>query len=147
MDKVSLLATPKVPDDAVLVIAGPRAPFLDPERQAIQEYLDRGARSSSCLTRCQDPGLGEVISSWGVQVGEDQVIDPGRAYVGDPRPILPLPQNGHRITATLPDLILPEARSVTIEARHRQRDRHRPPPHLLGPGLGGDELQRGGRPP
>jgi ABC-type uncharacterized transport system involved in gliding motility auxiliary subunit len=116
VDKVSLLATPKVPDDAaVLVIAGPRAPFLDPERQAVQEYLDRGGKVFLLLDPRQDPGLGEVISSWGVQVGEDQVIDPGRAYVGDPRAILPLPQNGHRITATLPDLILPEARSVTIK--------------------------------
>ena len=117
VDKLSLLATPKVPDDAaVLVIAGPRAPFLDPERQAVQEYLDRGGKVFLLLDPRQDTGLGDARLRLG-GAGRRRPGDRSRGATtsATPRAILPLPQTGHRITASLPDLILPGPRSVTIK--------------------------------
>ncbi len=45
VDKLSLLAAQRVPEDAaVVVVAGPRAPFLEPERQALNDYLNNGGK-------------------------------------------------------------------------------------------------------
>jgi ABC-type uncharacterized transport system involved in gliding motility auxiliary subunit len=116
VEDLSLLATQKVPDDAnVVVVAGPRAPFLDPEKQALTEYLDRGGKVFFLIDPRQDTGLSDLLGSWYVQVDDDLVIDPGRNYMGDALSILPVPQSGHRITTSLPDLILPGTRSVTVK--------------------------------
>lgn len=116
VDKLSLLATQRVPEDAaVLVVAGPRAPFLDPERQALEDYLSGGGKLLLLLDPRQDAGLGDLLDRWSVVVGNDLVVDPGRNYVGDPLALLPQPQSGHRITTSLPDLILPGTRSVSIK--------------------------------
>jgi ABC-type uncharacterized transport system involved in gliding motility auxiliary subunit len=116
VDKLSLLATQTVPADAaVVVIAGPRAPFLDPEKQALQDYLDRGGKVFMLLDPRQDIGLNDVLDKWYVQLSDDLVIDPGRNYIGDPLALLPSPQSSHRITSSLPDLILPGTRSVSVK--------------------------------
>jgi ABC-type uncharacterized transport system involved in gliding motility auxiliary subunit len=116
VDKVSLLATQKVPDDAaVVIIAGPRAPFLDPERQALKDYLDRGGKVFLLVDPRQDTGLTDVLAGWYVTLDDDLVIDPGRNYLGDAGALLPMPQSGHRITTSLPDLIMPGTRSVTVK--------------------------------
>jgi hypothetical protein len=41
------------------------------------------------------------------------VVDPGRNYIGDPLSPAPLPQSGHRISSSLPDVLLPGSRTVT----------------------------------
>ncbi len=116
VEDLSLLATQKVPDDAnVVVVAGPRAPFLDPEKQALKDYLDRGGKVFFLIDPRQDTGLSDLLGGWYVQVDDDLVIDPGRNYMGDALSILPMPQSGHRITTSLPDLILPGTRSVTVK--------------------------------
>jgi ABC-type uncharacterized transport system involved in gliding motility auxiliary subunit len=116
VEDLTLLATQKVPDDAsVVVVAGPRAPLLDPEKQALQDYLDRGGKVFFLVDPRQDTGLSDLLSSWYVQLDDDLVIDPGRNYLGDALSILPSPQSGHRITTSLPDLILPGTRSVTVK--------------------------------
>ncbi|HEX2032860.1 MAG TPA: DUF4350 domain-containing protein [Chloroflexota bacterium] len=115
VEKLSLLASPTVPEDAaVVVIAGPRTAFLDAERQALDEYLNRGGHVLLLLDPRQDAALGELLSRWYVQVGDDFLIDTGRSLPGDPLTILPLPQSGHRIASSLPDVVLPGARSVSI---------------------------------
>ena len=116
VEDLSLLATQKVPDDAsVVVVAGPRAPFLDPEKQALKDYLDRGGKVFFLVDPRQDTGLSDLLSGWYVGLDDDLVIDPGRNYLGDALSILPSPQSGHRITTSLPDLILPGTRSVTVK--------------------------------
>ncbi len=117
VEKLSLLATQKVPDDAaVLIIAGPRAPLLEPERRAIEEYLDRGGHILYLAEPRQDVGLGDLLDRWYLKLEDNIVVDPGRNYIGDPLTPAPLPQPGHRISTSLPDLILPGSRSITIKS-------------------------------
>ena len=117
MEKLSLLATQKVPDDAaVVVIAGPRAPLLDPEKQAIAEYVDRGGHVFLLAEPRQDVGLVDLLNSWYLMLDDDIVVDPGRNYIGDPLSPAPIPQPGHRISTSLPDVLLPGSRSVTIKS-------------------------------
>lgn len=75
----------KVPTDAAaLIIAGPETPLTAPERQAIQEYLDqRGGRVLLSFKPRVQTGLESMVSKYGVQVGQDLVIDPGRNIQND----------------------------------------------------------------
>ncbi len=118
VDKLSLLATGnKVPDDAAaVIIAGLRAPLLDPEKQALDDYLNNRGGHLLVLAepRTDLDGLNDLLARWYVKVDDDIVIDPGRSYPGDPLTPAPIPQTGHRISSSLPDLLLPGARSVTI---------------------------------
>ncbi|MGH2353602.1 MAG: GldG family protein [Chloroflexota bacterium] len=115
VEKLSLLAAQQVPDDAaVLIIAGPRAPLLEAERQALDDYLNQGGHVLLLIDPRQDAGLDDLLSRWHVDLGDDLVIDPERNYLGDPLALLPVPQPGHRITASLSQLLMPGARSTSI---------------------------------
>jgi ABC-type uncharacterized transport system involved in gliding motility auxiliary subunit len=117
VDTLSLITTGKVPDDAaVVIIAGPRAPLLDPEKQALDDYLNnRGGHVLLLTEPRQDVGLQPLLDKWYVQLDNDIVVDPGRNYIGDPLSPAPIPQTGHRISTSLPDVLMPGARSVTIK--------------------------------
>ncbi|HET6317577.1 MAG TPA: DUF4350 domain-containing protein [Chloroflexota bacterium] len=116
VDKLSFFATPRVPDDAaVLVVAGPKAPLLDNERDAIKEYLDRGGKLMFLAEPRQDVGMAPLLEQWSLQLDNDLVVDPGRSLQNDPFTPAPVPQAGHRITVTLSDLILPLARSIQVK--------------------------------
>ena len=114
VEKLSLLQTQNVPDDAaVVIIAGPRAPLLDPEKQALDTYLDKGGKILYLAEPRQDVGLDPLLDKWQLKLDDDIVIDPGRNYIGDPLSPAPVPQTGHRISTSLPDLLLPGSRSVS----------------------------------
>lgn len=77
-----------VPRDAdLLVVAGPQAALLAPERDAIDRYLAGGGHALVLLdpviprlgAPAADLGLGGVLASWGVKAENDIVIDPGNA--------------------------------------------------------------------
>jgi ABC-type uncharacterized transport system involved in gliding motility auxiliary subunit len=115
VDKLNLLTTPRVPDDAaVLVIAGPRSPFSDAERQALADYLGRGGHVFFLAERGQDVGLAPLFEQWHVSINNDVVVEEERAYLGDPLTPVPVVQGGHRISSSLPNLLLPASRSVAI---------------------------------
>lgn len=66
----------EVPRDcAVLMIAGPRFPFLDPEVDAVRSYLERGGSVIAFLDPLYESGLEGLLKEWGVEVGSDFVID------------------------------------------------------------------------
>jgi len=116
VEKLSLLTSPRVPDDAqVVVIAGPKAPLLDSERQALDEYLARGGHVLFLAEPRQDVGLTSLLETWNVTLGNDLVVDPGRSLPNDPFTPAPLPQPGHRISTSLTDVLLPGARSMTVK--------------------------------
>lgn len=115
VEKLSFLSTDRVPDDAaVLVLAGPRAPLLDHERQAIADYLTRGGHVLFLAEQGANVGMAPLLEQWYITLGNDLVVDLGRSLPGDPLTPAPIPQPGHRISATLPDLLFPGARSVSI---------------------------------
>jgi ABC-type uncharacterized transport system involved in gliding motility auxiliary subunit len=79
------LGQPDVPEGTdLLVVAGARARFAEPELQAFGRYLDRGGRMLVLLDPELAPGGGLLetgLESWldayGVKVGADIVVDPG----------------------------------------------------------------------
>ncbi len=121
VEKTSLLGGSVPADCDLLVVAGPKVPFTAAEKAALTAYLDKGGRALVMLdpvlgARAQPSGLEDLVKAYGVQVGNDLVIDPGRrlpffdlsaVYVSDFRahPVV----NGMQGLAVL----LPVARSVT----------------------------------
>jgi ABC-type uncharacterized transport system involved in gliding motility auxiliary subunit len=121
IQKTSVLAGSVPGDCDLLVIAGPKAPYTDAEKAALQTYLDKGGRAFVMLdpviaAQQRPSGLVELLKGYGVQVNDDLVIDPARrlpffdlsaVYVTDFRshPVV----NGLQGLAVL----LPVARSVT----------------------------------
>jgi ABC-type uncharacterized transport system involved in gliding motility auxiliary subunit len=73
-----LLATAgDVPEDAdALVIAGPTRPFLAEERQALERYLARGGAMLVMLDPRAQTNLYEDLLRWGIDVGDDVIVDP-----------------------------------------------------------------------
>ena len=74
-----------VPDDAnALVIAGPRHDLLPGELQAIGAYVDRGGALLIMLDPQTAPSLVAFLRGYGVQVGDDVIVDPeNRMFAGD----------------------------------------------------------------
>ena len=71
-----------------VVVAGPRTAFTEPELAVLQTYLDGGGHALFFLDveflpggsrRESDFGLGPLLSSYGVTLGNDVVIDPKNA--------------------------------------------------------------------
>ncbi|HVN31902.1 MAG TPA: GldG family protein [Thermoanaerobaculaceae bacterium] len=121
VEKTALLSGSVPADCDLLVIAGPRAPFTDPEKSALSGYLEKGGRALVLLdpvlgAQQRPSGLEEFLKTCGVQVNDDLVIDPSRklpffdvsaVYVTDFR--------SHPVVDGLQGLavLLPVARSVT----------------------------------
>jgi ABC-type uncharacterized transport system involved in gliding motility auxiliary subunit len=113
-----------VPDDTALIaIAGPTTGFLEPELAALATYLDGGGRAIILL----DPvvsdgamvttGLEELLEMYGVEVGDDIVVDPANPipFYG-PETIFVEAYGEHTTTRSLAEaavpVIVPLARSV-----------------------------------
>ncbi len=82
------LGKSEVPKDAdLVVVAGPRAALLDPEISALDRYLAGGGHVLLLLDPVipkpggpkPDFGLSSLLSSWGVKLDQDIVVDPGNA--------------------------------------------------------------------
>ena len=83
---LGLLGDKPVPADCnLLIIAGPRTLFPNPELQKIDQYLSQGGRLLLLLdySSIQHPtGLEDILRHWGVNVGNDIVQDPQRTMSG-----------------------------------------------------------------
>lgn len=86
--KWSSLGKSDLPADAtVIVVAGPRTGFLEPESGALSKFLAAGGRAlvmlDPVLPRAGSPptdlGVGAVIAEYGVKLNNDIVIDPANA--------------------------------------------------------------------
>jgi gliding motility-associatede transport system auxiliary component len=83
VEKTTLLSGAVPADCDLLVIAGPKAPFTDPEKAALEAYLDKGGRALVMLDpvlgdRAQSSGLEELLKGHGVEVDNDLVVDPSK---------------------------------------------------------------------
>lgn len=115
---VALMDSNRVPADcAVLVIAGPQTPFLAPEIEAVKNYLDGGG-AVYILTDPDAPSFAEVVSDWGITVGNDLIVDfsgVGRLFGGGPNMPVVAEYADHAITKDFAFMTAyPEARSVTV---------------------------------
>jgi hypothetical protein len=106
----------EIPDCHVLIIAGPRDPFLPDELAKIDRYLKQGGRLWVMFNHqgVERPlGLEKMLENWGVEVGRNAVIDPEHTITRSDMVISQF--GGHPITKPLIEsslyMVLP--RSVT----------------------------------
>ena len=82
VDTVVLAQTGEVPSDAsVVVVAGPTIDYLPGEIDALRAYLEQGGKvlflidPASSATAIAQPNLISFISEWGIELGDDVVVD------------------------------------------------------------------------
>jgi ABC-type uncharacterized transport system involved in gliding motility auxiliary subunit len=123
----SSLGKDTLPADAsAIVVAGPKAAFLPPEVGALQKYADGGGRILLMLDPVlpeagappADLGFGGFLSTYGIKLGNDIVIDPANAVpmVG-PETVIANDYGLHPIVRSLSEeglpVVFPLARSVS----------------------------------
>lgn len=75
-DSLFLARSERVPADcAVLIIAGPRTPFLPTEVEALRAYMQEGGAVLALLDPLYESGLEPLLAEWGVVLGDNFVID------------------------------------------------------------------------
>lgn len=110
-----LASTGAVPDDAsAVVLAGSRRPLLAEEQKALEAYLARGGALLVLVDPHVNTDLVQQLSAWGVDLGDDVVIDRRLALFG--RAMSPFAEKydtAHEITRSLRDpTLFHEVRSV-----------------------------------
>lgn len=121
---LNLLASNKVPEDAeVIVIAGPRKPLAQNEVDLLSTYVGSGGglvvmcepSIIAGFTKEEDPLAQYLGQTWGIDLGEDMVVDLTSNQAFAP---YAAQYGSHAITNKLERLAsqFPTARSVSIEA-------------------------------
>ncbi|HVH20720.1 MAG TPA: Gldg family protein [Myxococcota bacterium] len=110
-----LASTGEVPADAdAVIIAGPRRPLLPEETKALEAYLAKGGAVLVLLDPRVHTEFVAQLASWGVELGDDVVIDRTLALFG--RAMSPFADSydpAHEITRGLRDpTLFHEVRSV-----------------------------------
>lgn len=73
---LNLVQSKTVPDDcSVLVIAGPKFAFLQPEVDAVDHYVDAGGKLFLMIDPEVDSGFEKKFAKWKIQVDEDAAVD------------------------------------------------------------------------
>ncbi len=83
----------EIPSDcSLLVIAGPKNDYLEPEVDAIKKYLAGGGRALIMLDAAVEvPNLAKMLSEWNIKARDDLVIDENPvAQIFGTRPEMPL---------------------------------------------------------
>ena len=115
---VNLVSTNQAPSDAtVLVVAGPKQSLFPQEAAMIGKFLDEGGKVMLLLDPDTKPELGEVMKKWGVELGNDTVIDAsgvGRLFGTGPAVPLVTEYGAHPINRSFEGSMtfFPLARSV-----------------------------------
>jgi len=116
----NLLQQENVPADAsAVVIAGPMKPVAEHEQRALKAYLARGGKVMLMLDPLIDTGMEEFAKAYGIEVGNDVVIDRmSRLFGGSERIPVVVQYGAHKITNgfELPTFF-PDARSVTASPK------------------------------
>jgi ABC-type uncharacterized transport system involved in gliding motility auxiliary subunit len=102
VEPLLLAAKGDVPEDAdVLVVAGPTQPFHPTEKEALKRYLGRGGALLVLLDPRAQTDLYDALAEWGVDIGDDVVVDRVQGLFG--RPVSPFAAEypPHPITAGL----------------------------------------------
>ncbi len=75
----TLLEHSMVPAEVkLIVIAGPKRRFHETEVLLLQKYLELGGSCLFLLDPLSETGLENLLQNWGVQLGNDVVVDPSR---------------------------------------------------------------------
>jgi len=103
----------------VLVIAGAQRPLLDPERQALEDFLARGGRLLALLDPMVNIGLDDLFLKWGVIVDDTVMVDTNpmgqMMGLGAVTPlIIPVPDVTHPIIENLGLTVFHTSRTVRV---------------------------------
>jgi ABC-type uncharacterized transport system involved in gliding motility auxiliary subunit len=113
--ELNLLQQAEVPADAaVVIVTGPQKSLFPQEIESLKTFLDAGGRLMVFLDPYHDGGLTELLKGYGVETGDDIVVDKlSRAFGGTYLMPVVMQYGAHRITEFF-DLatFYPEARSV-----------------------------------
>ncbi len=91
-----------VPADAdVVIVAGPTRPMLEVEHAALQRYAERGGALLVMVDPRANTDLFARLEAWGVEVGEDVVVDLVGGMVGTPTTPFAKDYGPHPITDDL----------------------------------------------
>lgn len=114
VETLLLAATGDVPEDAeVVVVAGATRPLLTEESRALERYLERGGALWVGIDPRANTNIGDDLDRWGVEVGEDIILDRVQGMFGRPMSPLAGEYANHEITRGLREATLFEgARSV-----------------------------------
>lgn len=124
VNTLNLLASPKIPDDALaIIVAGPTKPLSQEEIGLIKAYQEKGGsliylaepRPVTEFGELPDPMLTYLEQTWGIKLEEDLVVD-----LSSNQPLIAIsqPSGNHSITQkmTTKAILLPSARSVAVVA-------------------------------
>ncbi len=79
VEAVTLLEKAEIPNTVgAMVIPGPTRRFVEQELVLLETYLEGGGRLLALIDPMQDTGLDWVLAKWGIEVGNDIVVDPAR---------------------------------------------------------------------
>ncbi len=120
VDSLNLLATPKIPEDALaIIVPGPTKPLSQQEVDLIKAYQEKGGslvylsepRPVTEFGEQSDPMGAYLEQTWGIKLDEDMIVDPSSS-----QPLLAVSQRfgDHPVTQKMNSLavIMPGARSV-----------------------------------
>jgi ABC-type uncharacterized transport system involved in gliding motility auxiliary subunit len=119
LETILLPSLEEVPETcAVVMIAGPQRPFLEHELAALDRFVRSGGSLLALVAPRQAPQLVEFLERWGIDVGDDVVVDQVvRLFQGPSLGLSPLVDEydaNHEITRDLRERSLfPLVRSVT----------------------------------
>ena len=79
VEPVTLLEQPEIPASVgAVVIAGPTRRLLEQETALLRAYLESGGRLLVLVDPLEESGLEELLKSWGVELGQNIVVDPAQ---------------------------------------------------------------------
>ena len=109
-----LASVAQVPADAqVLVLAGPTRPYVESEHALLERYLARGGSLLVLLDPRAKTDLRGDLARWGVDVGDDEIVDLEQAMAGRPFTPFAAQYGDHPITRGLGDVtVFQEVSSV-----------------------------------
>jgi len=127
VEEWATLGAAAVPEGAdLVVVAGPRTPFTESERDVLKKYLDAGGRALFFLdvefppgtsSTLSDFGLGPLLTSLGVTLDSDVVVDPKNTLpMMGAETVFAKSFRSHPITKLLTGMpvVFPLARSVSV---------------------------------
>jgi len=114
IESLVLASKGDVPDDAdVVVLAGPTRPLLPEEHAALDRYLARGGALLVMIDPRAQTDLVPQLARWGVDVGNDAIVDRVQSLFGQAMSPLAAEYGNHEITRDMREVtVFPMARSV-----------------------------------
>ena len=104
VEPLLLASKGEVPEDASAVVdAGPTRPFHPSEKEALKRYLAKGGALMVMLDPRAATDLYDLLGEWGVDVGDDIIVDQRQGLAGKPEWIFAEEYAQHPITEDLRD--------------------------------------------